>query len=67
MAPPAGPWRAVTRVVAGATARAEPPVCCVFRRGGQWRVPGLPWLKRKFGRQPESKYSRYMTNNDDGF
>ncbi|EFJ49555.1 hypothetical protein VOLCADRAFT_117252 [Volvox carteri f. nagariensis] len=40
-------------------------VCCVFRRGGQWRVPGLQWFKKKFG--PKDKYSRYMDNQDDGF
>ncbi|GIL92691.1 hypothetical protein Vretimale_19430 [Volvox reticuliferus] len=40
-------------------------VCCVFRRGGQWRVPGLQWLKTKFG--PKDRYSRYVDNRDDGF
>ncbi|GLI67956.1 hypothetical protein VaNZ11_012289 [Volvox africanus] len=40
-------------------------VCCVFRRGGQWRVPGLQWFKKKYG--PKDKYSRYVDNQDDGF
>ncbi|GIL57555.1 hypothetical protein Vafri_12760 [Volvox africanus] len=40
-------------------------VCCVFRRGGQWRIPGLQWFKKKFG--PKDKYSRYVDNQDDGF
>ncbi|KXZ55696.1 hypothetical protein GPECTOR_2g1246 [Gonium pectorale] len=38
--------------------------CCVFRRGGQWRIPGLQWFKKKFG--PKDRYSRYA-DNDDGF
>ncbi|GFR48813.1 hypothetical protein Agub_g10765 [Astrephomene gubernaculifera] len=40
-------------------------VCCVFRRGGQWRIPGLQWFKKKFG--AKDRYSRYADNNDDGF
>lgn len=40
-------------------------VCCVFRRGGQWRIPGMQWFKKKFG--AKDKYSRYMDNQDDGF
>ncbi|PNW72093.1 hypothetical protein CHLRE_16g682650v5 [Chlamydomonas reinhardtii] len=42
-------------------------VCCVFRRGGQWRVPGLQWFRNKF-MKPKDKYSRYMdSTQDDGF
>ncbi|KAG2435685.1 hypothetical protein HXX76_006885 [Chlamydomonas incerta] len=41
--------------------------CCVFRRGGQWRIPGLQWFRNKF-LKPKDKYSRYMdSTQDDGF
>ncbi|KAG2501649.1 hypothetical protein HYH03_000153 [Edaphochlamys debaryana] len=40
-------------------------LCCVFRRGGQWRIPFSAWFKAKFGKK--DKFQRYMDTHDDGF